>query len=295
MFTGVSQSNIRSRGEIVMNLRLLLLIISLFSASPVFSQLYDGHSLTQTSLQALVGSVQPGSILLLGENHGLQSHRDQHMQVLEALKARGLKLSVGLEFINYTDQGQVDAYRNAKIDETEFLKNIVWSGFPFELYKSQLNFGEFSLGLNLPRNISSKISKSGLESLTIAERALLPTDFALGRDSYRERFMVAAGAHCKNPQNCFVAQCSWDDTMATTATRFLAEHPEQVLVIVVGEFHVQFGGGLAYRIQQRSPGILVTSLSQIWAEDMTEEEINQSLQASPVEGVRADFIWVSRP
>ena len=76
---------------------------------------------------------------------------------------------------------------------------------------------------------------------------------------------------------------------------FLKIHPDQVLVIVVGEFHVQYGGGLGFRIQSRRPGTRVTSLSQIWAEDMTDAEISEALKPSALEGPRADFIWVSRP
>ena len=66
-------------------------------------------------------------------------------------------------------------------------------------------------------------------------------------------------------------------------------------VVVVGEFHVQFGGGIKNRVLRRLPGAEVVTLSQVWAEGMTDEEIQQSLQPSVEEGPRADFIWVSKP
>ena len=278
---------------------LLLLLISQFCAFSATAQLYDGHSLALTSLASIAEQAHSGTIVLLGENHGLQAHRDQHLQILNELRKTGFKISVGLEFVNYTDQLIVNEYRKQKLDENEFLKAIGWAGVSFNFYREQLNFpdlalGEFSLGLNLPRAVASHISHSGLASLTAEELALLPPDFTLGRDSYRRRFMEAAGAHCKNPDNCFAAQCAWDDTMANTAVQFLNEHPEQVLVIVVGEFHVQYGGGLKHRILQRRPGTNVVSLSQLWAEDMSEDEIKASLQPSIEEGPRADFIWVSK-
>lgn len=287
------------KGKIMRNLPILLLLISLFCPVLAFSQLYDGQKLAPATLEALVSRVMPGTVVLLGENHGLAAHRDQHLQILQELRKKGLKISVGLEFINYTDQPAVDLYRNQKLSEEEFLKTIAWAGFGFEFYRPQLNFPdpqtEFSLGLNIPRTITSHISKNGIGSLTPEELSLMPPDFALGRDSYKERFMAAAGAHCKNPDNCFAAQCAWDDTMAQTATQFLNAHPDQVLVIVVGEFHVQFGGGLGFRIQSRRPQTNIVSLSQIWAEDMTDNEIAAALQPSLTEGPRADFIWVSRP
>ena len=77
--------------------------------------------------------------------------------------------------------------------------------------------------------------------------------------------------------------------------QFSQQHPEQVLVIVVGEFHVQYGGGLPYRITSRWPQAKIVTLSQIWADGYTDDDVKEALKPSDVEGPRADFIWVSRP
>ncbi len=283
-----------------MNRPFLLLLISLFHANLAFSQLFDGKTQAETTLANLVETVKPGSILILGENHGLASHRDQHVAILNKLREAGLKVSVGLEFINYTDQQLVNQYREGFLSEPAFLSSINWKGISYDFYKQQLNFpdisaGEKSLGLNLPRSVTSQISKFGLNSLSASDLLLVPPDFSLGRDSYKTRFMEAAGAHCKVPDNCFAAQCAWDVTMAWQAFVFAERHPDQVLVIVVGEFHVQYGGGLPHRILQRLPGAHIVTLSQVWAEGYTDEEIQQELQPSFTEGPRADFIWVSKP
>ncbi len=262
------------------------------------AQLYNGRSVLPAELTDLTSQVFPGSILILGENHGLAEHRDQHVRILNELRTEGLKVSVGLEFVNYTDQSYIDQYRAGGLTDEQFLGAIHWGQPSFDFYKPQLTFprpelGEYSLGLNLSRVISSKISKQGLASLTDAEKAFLPPNFELGRDSYKERFRVAAGAHCPNFENCFAAQSSWDDTMAWTAANFIQAHPDQVLVIVVGEFHAQFGGGLADRIRHRLPSAQIHILSQIWAAGLTPEEIQAELQPSLIEGPRADYIWVS--
>ncbi len=278
----------------------LLSFLTLFQTQTLIAQLYSGQNLTEVSLSQLTDQVKPGTILLLGENHGLSAHQTQHLQILNALRAKGLKVSVGLEFVNYTDQIFVDQYRTSIIDEPSFLKQINWSGFSFDFYRPQLLFpnidsGEFSLGLNIPRAITSKISRQGLALLTEEELKLMPPNFALGRDTYRARFMEAAGHHCKVPENCYAAQCTWDDTMAWQSINFISQYPDQVLVVVVGEFHVQFGGGMKHRLLQRSPGVNVVTLSQVWAEDMSDEEVHSALQPSIEEGPRADFIWVSQP
>jgi uncharacterized iron-regulated protein len=284
----------------MLKMPILLLILSLLVSKAVFGQLYDGKTLSIAHINDLASKVQPGTILLLGEHHGLAAHRDQHLQVLSALRAAGLKVSVGMEFVNYTDQSFLNDYRNGVLIEPDFLKAIKWGGFSFDFYRDQINFplianGESSLGLNLPRTVTSKISRNGLGSLAAEDWALMPPQFQLGRDSYRQRFMDAAGAHCKVPENCFAAQCAWDDTMAWQSAKFISENPDQVLVVVVGEFHVQYGGGIKHRVLQRLADARVITLSQIWAEDMSDDEIRSALQPSEVEGPRADFIWVTRP
>jgi len=284
----------------MLKMPILLLILSLWTARAAFGQLYDGKSLSNASINDLTSKVRPGTILLLGENHGLTAHRDQHLEVLTALRAAGHKVSVGMEFVNYTDQSFLNDYRTGVLAEPDFLRSIKWGGFNFDFYREQINFpsvlnGEFSLGLNLPRSVTSKISKNGLASLSAEDWAFMPPGFQLGRDSYRQRFMDAAGSHCKVPENCFAAQCAWDDTMAWQAGNFVTAHPDQVLVVVVGEFHVQYGGGIKHRVLQRLPNAKVVTLSQIWAEEMSEDEIKASIQPSQNEGERADFIWVSRP
>jgi uncharacterized iron-regulated protein len=287
-------------GGIMINKSILLLIMSLFIANTAFSQLFDGKTLIETNLTHLVSQVKPGSILFLGENHGLASHRDQHLEILNNLRTAGLKLSVGMEFVNYTNQVSLDQYRAGQINEAQFLADIKWSGFSFEFYKQQINFprldlGELTLGLNIPRTITTKISRQGLASLADDELKIMPPNFTLGGDLYKARFMQAAGSHCKNPDNCFAAQSAWDDTMAWQAVKFSERHPDQVLVIIVGEFHVQYGGGTPARILARNPKAHIVTLSQIWAEDMTPEEIEQAIRPSETEGARADFIWVAKP
>lgn len=262
--------------------------------------LYSGSTLSPVTLSNLIDEVGPGTVLFLGENHGLASHRDQHLRILNLLRLKNLKVSVGMEFINYTDQFRLDLYREGILSESQFLQDIRWGSLSFDFYRGQVNFpekarGESAIGLNIPRSITTQISRQGLASLTEEQLRLLPPQFALGRASYRERFMNAAGSHCRSPENCFAAQSVWDDTMAWQAAEFMRNHPDQVLVIIVGEFHVQYGGGTPDRLKARWPEARIMTLSQVWTEGMSPEEIQAELQPSSQEGPRADYIWLSSP
>lgn len=286
----------------------LPLYASIMIVSAANAQLIDGRTSQSVAPDQVIQNVEPGSILILGESHGLKNHQDQHVLLLNSLKNRGLAVSVGLEFINYPDQPFLDQYTGGQLAEADFLNIIGWQGFDFQFYKQQLLFpqqaGGFSIGLNIPRAITSKVVKVGLEGLTENEKNLLPPAFHVGRDSYKKRFMdiihVPPGPVA---DRYFIAQSIWDDTMAYQATQFIHAHPQQVLVIIVGEFHAQYGGGLADRIRSRDSLVKITTVSQIWAvqkfadgheENQSDEEIASEIQISPEEGPRGDFIWISK-
>lgn len=274
----------------------------LVTAGSVSAQFYDGTTLKTQDLSAFIEKIEPGSIVLLGEAHNLSPIRDQQMEILAGLRSRHLPVSVGLEFLNYTDQSFVNQFRSGQIDEATFKFAVKWTGYDFANYRDQLLFpltrlGEFGLGINLSREITKQITRGGLESLTEDQKKLLPPNFEVGRDSYKARYFKAVGDHIPPEmlENSFIAQSAWDDTMAWQATEFIKANSKQVLVIVVGEFHVQFGGGLPDRIHARLPEVKVHTLSQVWAEGLTNEEVQAELQPSGLEGPRADYIWVSRP
>lgn len=257
---------------------------------------------TLASTAELLDQVTPGTILLLGEQHLTAVHSTQHVAVLESLRAKGLKVSVGMEFVAYPFQNQCNLWRTGAIDEETFLREVGWGKMGVEFYRRQMLFpdyaqGEWLIALNAPRSLTSRIAKVGVEKLTEDEKSILPPNFVLGNSGYFERFKKSIG-HVPDPQkelNYFAAQSAWDDTMAWKAVDFIRSHPDQVLVIVVGEFHVQYGGGLPDRLRARLNGAdhRVISVSQVNIFDMDDEQARQSLMPSSEYGPRADWIWLS--
>ena len=285
------------------SVRSFIFILSLFFGFAAWStpQFLDGKTLESVDLNQSLQKIQPGTILVIGEMHNVPAISQQHIDILQSLRQQGLKVSVGMEFFNYTDQMFVDQYRQGELTDEAFKNIINWGGFDFDLYKRQLLFprnelGEVGLGINLSRSITSAISKGGLDSLSEEQKKLLPPQFALGRESYRQRFFSTMGVTHPTPklENYFVAQSAWDDTMAWQTVNFLKDHSDHVFVIIVGEFHVQYGGGLPDRIQARmkEAGMsrsLVT-VSQILTEGLTPEDIQKEIAPSETEGARADYI-----
>lgn len=257
------------------------------------------QGLTETTLEESLSLVRGGDVILLGEQHGTQAQALQQTYVIETLKKKGLKVSVGMEFFNYTQQGLVDAWRAGRLSESEFLRQIGWgAGFSFDAYRRQLQATSsdgFIIALNAPRSLTSKVAKTGLGSLTEPEIQLLPPGLQVGNSKYLKRFKQAIG-HVSDPtmiENYFMAQSIWDDTMAWRAAEFLMAHPNQVLVVIVGEFHVQYGGGLPDRMKARNLQNL-TTFSLVNLQDLSESEQASQVRPSVEYGPRADFIWTSR-
>ncbi len=262
--------------------------------------LIDGRTGEMSSLERTVARLQPGGVLVLGEQHAFAYHQAQQLQILKKAQESGLLVSVGMEFFSYPDQTAVNRWRQGSMSEADFLKAVGWGGFSFDFYRPQVQVPrlgrEMVIALNSPRSLTGKVAKNGLDSLTASEKALLPPLFQTGNARYFERFKESIG-HLPDPsaaQNYFVAQSIWDDTMAWQAADFLRQHPEQSLVIIVGEFHVQYGGGLPDRLRARGIKNL-TTVSLLNVDGMSNTEEGVATQPSELDGPRADFLWVTRP
>lgn len=281
----------------VMMIQLLIMAFSTIACAS--STIWTGKG-ELSSIESLSEGLKTHSVIIIGENHYLRTHQEQQLQIMENARKHWPLVSVGMEFFSYIYQDQVDSYRLGQINEVDFLKSIEWGNAPFKFYKDQVNFPRYNFSertwaLNAPKALTSAISKSGLQSLTPELQKLLPPNFTLGRETYRARFQEAMGGHITDPQkfqNYFEAQSAWDDTMAWRVVEFKKLHPRSALVIVVGEFHAQYGGGLPDRLKARGvEDILV--ISQVNTKGLTDEEIQKQIQPDPEYGPRADWIWTA--
>lgn len=278
----------------------LPLVFALSFAQIPEPQILQGDGVTPTTLEESLKGVTPGSIVILGEEHYTAVHQNYQMRVLNHLRGQGLQVSVGMEFLEYPQQPQVDAFLMGSMSESDFLDSIGWKG-DYAFYRDQIAFPQggnsATVALNLPRKIASQIAKGGLKSLTPEEAAKLPKKLERGNESYFQRFLAAAGSHLPSKEaaeNYFMAQSAWDDTMSWRATEFLRSHPEQVLVIIVGEFHVQYGGGLPDRLKAWGfPEENIKTISLLNLAGLTTEEKQAQVLPSTEDGPRADFLWIS--
>ncbi len=292
-----------------------------FADQAVESFVFDSQG-QPALLQDLLVKVQPGQVIFVGETHGFYPHHLNQIAVISQLRARGLKVSVAIEHIDYTLQEHLSDWVQGKVSENDFLSLIGWrpskfatckeafdqknfldpfGELPFPCYREQLQGSdqttEFSLAINLSRKITNKVFKEGFEALTEEEKKLLPPNYEKGRDSYFERFEAEvlgnSGGHSGVTEDMidkmFWAQSLWDETMAWNIVEHQKQNPANVIVVLIGDFHVAWGGGLPNRYEVRSgKSPLIISQALYLGGDI--KDVMAEILPDAKYGVRADII-----
>jgi uncharacterized iron-regulated protein len=273
--------------------------------APSSEMIYDSANGQWLSPDEFAITILPGDVLVMGEQHatkdnagdaGIQIQHANQMIMIDFLRYRGLMTSVGMEFLEYPFQKSVDRFLDGEISEAEFLSAVQWGANPFDFYRDQILAPVKSHGttvaLNIPRAIANKVGRDGIYSLDEDQKALLPPIWERGSEAYFNRFEDAMKAHANPAQieNFFMAQSLWDDTMAWNVSKHKSNYNDN-MVVIVGEFHVEYNLGLParlarYGIQQ------VKTMIQTEVDDWTEDALNEAVAPDPQLGPRADYIWV---
>jgi uncharacterized iron-regulated protein len=275
-----------------------LIFLALFMGNSPFARALDcrdGRTGGAVPLEDIVGSLEPGSILILGELHGFADVAQGQLEVLRGLRSAGHKIDVAMEFFPYQQQDLVDRFISGELTEPQFLADLGWGkSMSFDYYRGQVLFPqphleERTLAINAPRTLTGVIAKKGLAGLTPEEQQLLPPEFTLGRTEYFDRFRDFMGGHVDEAAlgRYFEAQSVWDDTMAW---QLLVKRSSNTQVVVVGEFHVQYGGGLPDRLRSRDSGRSLTTIGFVNSHQLTSEELASEIGPHPRWGVRENFI-----
>lgn len=247
----------------------------------------------------------PGDIIVMGEEHAIKGsesdpetfvHHQNQTRLIHKLK-ESQTVSVGVEFLTYTFQHLVDEFVDGFFPEAAFLQDVHWGSNPFQFYRNQIlstrgTWGQ-TVALNIPQEIADQVTKAGKDSLTPDQKALTPPFWERGNDSYFERFSDIMKEHAPPAaiERYFWAQSLWDDTMTWKALEHQREHPEHVLVIIVGEFHVLYGGGLPYELKKNGAHSVKTVV-QMQISDWADSTLQEAIRPDPKYGESADYIWL---
>jgi uncharacterized iron-regulated protein len=217
------------------------------------------------SIDNLMDRLSNVSIVYVGEMHTSQEDHKLQLKVLEKLSRGGRCVELAMEMFPAAAQPILDRYIRGEITEENFLEEVAWEdiwGFPYPLYRHLIDWQKGKrmpvLGLNAPIKVVRKIGRSGLGSLTPAERSQVAREFHLDDSANRVRIRKEFTAHdkerIKDFESFFEAQLAWEETMAQT----LAQRLEQTgakctIVVALGKGHITDRLGVPYLTRIRKP------------------------------------------
>ncbi|MDH3456850.1 MAG: ChaN family lipoprotein [Gemmatimonadota bacterium] len=204
--------------------------------------------------------------------------------------ARSVALS--LEFFQRDVQPILDEYLAGLITETSFRSDSrPWPRYETD-YRPLIEFSkEHALSViaaNAPRRYATRVTQNGRESLNDlspgALASLAPLPYGQPSEEYRNQWiqvimevMEEEGTKCGLPipepaegeapvqarapvgshdtmGNQLHSQALWDATMAHSISEFLAQHPDALVLHMVGGFHVARGTGTPEHLEAYRPG-----------------------------------------
>jgi uncharacterized iron-regulated protein len=230
----------------------------------------SGRAVAEADFWSALGGARA---VCVGEDHPNPHHHWAQLRVVDELVRAG-GLGLGLEMVQRPFQGVLDDWAQGRIDDATFLSRSGWAerwGYDFGLYRPMLrrvaDAGGPVLALNAPRELTKKVSRQGVASLSAAEKAELPTlvlDDARHRAWFDGVMAAMGGAHghgTKGEQGkkhgegggetdekadaeatamaerIYSVQVLWDETMADVAARWLGGGADRRLVILAGNGH----------------------------------------------------------
>jgi uncharacterized iron-regulated protein len=229
----------------------------------------------ETDIASLVSRHLGDDVFIIGEYHDSYACHAWQKEFLEALAKEHPRLVVGFEFFNRGDDRDLVLYLDGKLSEADLLEKTGW-------YKrGSLNFaytrlvletvkklGLKAVGLNVPRELVSRVAKGGFAKLSADERTLFPgSERTLPEHEYFVRSTLGEFA-VQVPlwfRNVYTAQKCWDTVMAESLRLALArpEHRGYKGIIIAGSAHVAYGLGIPWRYRLRDRKAKILTLAPV--------------------------------
>ena len=265
-----------------------MLLAPAFAADkPLSLQVYATRGQKLLGFGEMVDRLLQYDIICIGETHDSEPVHRVQLQIIKALYAQDERLGVGMEMFQRPFQKEIDRYFRDEIKEDEFLKATEYKarwGFDWSLYRPIVEFcrrNELPIAaLNVPRELTRRLSKVGFCELTEDERKQLGTiDFQVPahRDHWYELLPTLHGQKDASPEQKekgYQVMAAWDEYMADSAALFQKERRLRRLVVLAGSGHIERGFGIPDRTVKRTGGKAATIRVAVGGdvEKLTKEE-----------------------
>ncbi len=266
--------------------RIILLWI-MAAAMPLLAGCQDGDVVrlkdrATIPFDRMVGEVSKSRVVVIGETHDNQSHHDLQLKIIRTLYEGGAPLAVGLEMFRAENQEQLDKWWRwgMPTEQFEALYRENW-GMPWPLYRDIFFYSRQKriplVGLNVPRDVISKVAREGFASLTEAERKKLPPGLSCTLDeTYLSFIRSTFTEHARSSGSSFdhfcEAQMVWDTAMAIYALEYLDRNPGSRIVILTGTAHA-WKRAIPHQIATMRPDVTVSVILPAMGREGNREKI----------------------
>ena len=223
--------------------------------------LYHGEPV---KFKSMVDDLAAVDVIYLGERHTLQRHHDLHEEIVKALAKRGKKVILGLEQMESFLQRKLDKYNKDEISFEELAQKTDWKKrwSNFEDYRGLIEAAKESGGhiiaLNAKKELVRKIGRKGIKSISTEDRRKLPHFTKMDNDWHKKLVTLKVQVHAAmKPEmlnSIYEAQTVRDENMASMTARALRKKKaDEIVVVVCGSGHCNYGLGIPQRVRRRLP------------------------------------------
>lgn len=251
--------------------------------------LYDVKERRAVALGEALPKLVAADVVTIGEVHDEASHHRAQLSIIKALHEAGHRFGVGLEMFQRRSQSSLDQWVAGQMSETAFQDAFSANWGPtWDLYREIFLYCRQEkipmVGLNVPREITSKVAREGFASLSPAEIGELPPITCKVSKDYSE-IMRRAHGHGGMSEAAFTRLCEaqlvWDTAMAVHAEGYLKNNPDSHLVILAGAVHA-WKAGIPAQIRELNPrrgvvSIIPESRDRFRQDEMTVEDADYLL------------------
>ncbi|MDH3998662.1 MAG: ChaN family lipoprotein [Desulfuromonadales bacterium] len=224
----------------------LVAVVSQLQAHP---HIVEASQQVEISSATLLDDLRQVQVVFLGEFHNHNGHHQAQLSIIKALDNDERPLVLAVEMFRKENQHILDLWTDQQLSEREFLPVYKdnWSlWLPYrELFHYARDHKVKMLGLNVPREITRKVSRHGYKALSKEQRQLLGDVQCVVTPIYGDYIKQALGGHGGHGGDFLFfceAQLLWDTLMARTLVDFLKENPDYRAVVMAGSGHAwKFG------------------------------------------------------
>lgn len=234
-------------------------------------QIHSARERRQITFGELTDRLLEADLICVGETHDSDLCHRVQLRIIKAIFAGDERLGVGMEMFQRPYQDPLDRFLAGSLGEEEMLKATEYKtrwGFHWSLYQPIVDFCKRNkvpvAALNVPRELTGKISKGGFAKLSDDDKkALGPVDFHVKahRDHWYETLAKMHGnskvSEDQKERSYQVMTC-WDEYMAASAAAFQESRKLRRMIVLAGSGHIDRGFGIPQRAAQRTGGRAAT-------------------------------------